>query len=102
MTSPVLHHVVWPEGLPDEAFFTTSWWRMQLRFARLQFRYLLRLHDARRIRHALSWSAYVKPREAEARIELLGGIAPRQGWPRPAADPSDIGADARIVTHSVL
>ena len=102
MTRPVVHHVAWPEGLPDEAFRTTSWWRMQARFTRMSLRQLLRPRDARRIRHATSYGAYVDPHAVEARIETVGGIAPRQGWPRPAANPSDIGADARVVTHSVI
>lgn len=98
----VIHHVLWPEGQPELATSTTSWWRASLRVARMQMRQLLRIRDVRRIRQAVSYDEPVTPEAAEARLELCGAIAPRQGWPRPMGDASNIGADARIVTHAVL
>jgi hypothetical protein len=100
--SRVEHHVLWPEGQPELATSTTSWWRASLRLARMQIAQLVRPHDARRIRQAISIGEPVLPGPAEARIELCGAIPPRQGWPRPRMDASNIGADARIITHAVI
>lgn len=96
------HHVMWPEGAPSEARSVGSWWRASFTVLGMQIRELARGSGARRIRQAISLDRPVVPEAAEARIEISGGIAPREGWPRPMADPSDIGTDARIVTHAVV
>jgi hypothetical protein len=79
-----------------------SWWKASFVVLGMQIRELRRGSRARRIRQAISIDHPVVPQAAEARIEICGGIPPRQGWPRPMADPTNIGADARIVTHAVI
>lgn len=97
-----VHHVMWPEGAPTESRSTTSWWKASLIVLRMQIRELRRGLKARRIRQAISRGEPVLPAAAEARIEIMGGIPPAAGWPRPMGDATDIGADARIVTHAVV
>lgn len=98
----VVHHVMWPEGAPTESRSTTSWWRASFTVLRMQIGELRRGLKARRIRQAISIGDPVIPAAAEARIEIMGGRPPTAGWPRPTGDASDIGADARIVTHAVV
>jgi hypothetical protein len=99
-------HVLWPEGRPDEAARTSSWWKANLLLLRMQVAYLFPLTKARRIRHATSTDGYVDPVEAETALQAAGAIPPPGGWPEPAPASKPEGerptGTVQVTTHSVI
>jgi len=99
-----VHHAIWPEGLPDRAVHTTSWWRAHWVKLNLQLHYMLHIRSARRVRHALSDEGVPDPQVCEWRLREAGAIPPPGGWP----DDMRVGGhggqviDVAVTTHSVV
>lgn len=99
-----VHHATWPEGLPDEAVHTTSWWRAHWGKLRLQLHYMVHIRSARRVRHAMSDEGMPDPHAIERRLREACAIPPPGGWRADDAESTAPGADIGIsvVTHSVI
>lgn len=104
-----MRHAIWPEGLPQNAYHTTSGFRAFVEFTRQQFAWMLPLPQARRIRHARSEGGAIDPTWAETALQEAGAIPPPGGWsngpPGPRPKNEDSGRpviEAHVHTHSVL
>lgn len=75
------HYAIWPEGQPDKAYASTSWWGSRWNLLKRQTAMLLDLRHARRMRMAVCEDGPPIPSVVEAALEDAGAIAPRDGWP---------------------
>lgn len=99
-----VYHTVWPEGLPDKAVSTASWWRAHWVKFKWQLEYMIRFRSAHRVRHAVSDKGMPYAHGAEMIFKHDGAICPPGGWPASVNDnvPENMTMDMRVVTHSVV
>lgn len=76
------HYAIWPEGQPEKAYATTSWWGSRWNLMKRQTAMLLDIHNARRMRMSVCEEGPPIPSVVEAALEDAGAIAPRDGWPK--------------------
>lgn len=95
-----MNHLIWPEGLPEEAWATTSSYRAWFYVAAMQIIQLAKLASARRMRWATCFEA-VDPADAEEMLRQAGAIAPPGGWHEPS-EISYVPADIHISTLSIV
>lgn len=98
-----MNHVIWPEGLPDQAHRTTSWAKAQAILFWLQLKWLFPMNKARRMRHATAEDAMPDPHVAEHTLQELGAIPPPGGWPKETSKSgSGPETDVHVRTHAVI
>lgn len=97
-----MNHIIWPEGLPDEAWTTGNSFKAWMRVARMQLVQLSRFPKSRRMRWATTekdYGAY----DIEEILRRAGGSAPPGGWHEPRPIESDLErGDLHVTTLSVV
>lgn len=102
-----MYHVLWPEGLPQETYCTTSEWKARWHLFKMQGYYNLPWNwsKARRMRWARAEDGYPIASYVEQSLEKSGATPPPGGWSKPSPLPPDVETgwgEVFINTFSVI